>query len=274
MAIELESEINYLSLARKLIKSVREAGQAVMDIYQLGASAKIKDDGSPVTKADLASEAILLPAISVAAPSIQIVSEENTSSQGFAVTDHFFLVDPLDGTKEFLKADNKGAFTVNIGLIEGGVPVMGIVFAPALDRLFFGARDAGAFEIFGNVCRKIEVRKPPTEGWTAVASASHRDKATNDWLQAQGIGNTIAIGSSLKFCLIAAGEADAYPRYGPTMEWDTAAADAILRAAGGRVLTADGQLLGYGKPGYRNTSFFAYGNGPPALSQKNLSYDY
>ena len=110
-----------------------------MDIYQLGASAKIKDDGSPVTKADLASEAILLPAISVAAPSIQIVSEENVTSHGFSVTERFFLVDPLDGTKEFLKADNKGAFTVNIGLVEGGVPVMGIVYAPALDRLFWRA---------------------------------------------------------------------------------------------------------------------------------------
>ena len=274
MAIELESEINYLSLARKLVKPVREAGQVIMDIYQLGASAKIKDDGSPVTKADLASEAILLPAISVAAPSIQIVSEENVTSHGFSVTERFFLVDPLDGTKEFLKADNKGAFTVNIGLVEGGVPVMGIVYAPALDRLFFGAREAGAFEISGNICRKIEVRKPPAEGWTAVASASHRDKATNDWLQAQGIGNTIAIGSSLKFCLIAAGEADAYPRYGPTMEWDTAAADAILRAAGGSVLTANGKVLGYGKPGYRNTSFFAFGSGLPALFKKKIPYDY
>ena len=274
MAIELESEINYLSLACKLVKAVREAGQAIVDIYQLGASANIKDDGSPVTKADLASEAILLTAISVAAPSIQIVSEENATSHGFAVTDRFFLVDPLDGTKEFLKADNKGAFTVNIGLVEGEVPVMGIVYAPALDRLFFGAQDAGAFEMRGGVCRKIEVRKPPADGWTAVASASHRDKATNDWLQAHGIGNTIAIGSSLKFCLIAAGEADAYPRYGPTMEWDTAAADAILRAAGGSVLTASGQLLSYGKPRYRNTSFFAFGTMAPALFQKKLNYDY
>lgn len=265
MTIELGSEIDYLTLARKLEKPVRDAGRAILDIYHQGSAVQIKGDGSPVTEADHASEAILLPAISAAAPSVQIVSEENTSSHGLRVADRFFLVDPLDGTKEFLKADNKGAFTVNIGLVEGGVPVMGVVYAPALERLFFGARDAGAFEMLGNVCRKIEVRKPPANGWTAVASASHRDKATNDWLQAKGIGNTIAIGSSLKFCLIAAGEADAYPRYGPTMEWDTAAADAILRAAGGSVLTADGQVLGYGKPGYRNTSFFAYGNGSSAL---------
>jgi 3'(2'), 5'-bisphosphate nucleotidase len=268
MAIELESEINYLSLARKLVKPVREAGQVIMDIYQLGASAKIKDDGSPVTKADLASEAILLHAISVAAPSIQIVSEENVTSHGLSVRERFFLVDPLDGTMEFLKADNKGAFTVNIGLVEGGVPVMGIVYAPAMDRLFFGARDSGAFEMLGNVCRKIEVREPPNDGWTAVASVSHRDEATNEWLQAHGIKNIIGVGSSLKFCLIAAGEADVYPRYGPTMEWDTAAADAILRAAGGRVITADGKMLDYGKLGYRNTSFFAFGSGSLALSQK------
>jgi len=260
MAIELESTTDYLPLARKLISPIRDAGQAIMDIYHQGASVQVKGDGSPVTKADLASEEILLRAISVVAPSIQIVSEENFASHGFGVTERFFLVDPLDGTKEFLKADNKGAFTVNIGLVESGSPVMGVVYAPALDRLFFGARGAGAFEMLGNVCRKIEVRKPPKNGWTAVASASHRDKATNDWLQAQGISNTIAIGSSLKFCLIAAGEADAYPRYGSTMEWDTAAADAILRAAGGSVLTANGQMLSYGKPDYRNTSFFAYGS--------------
>ena len=121
MAIELECKIDYLSLARELVKPVRDAGQAILDIYHQGVSVQIKGDGSPVTKADLASEAILLPAISVAAPSIQIVSEENVTSHGFAVTDRFFLVDPLDGTKEFLKADNKGAFTVNIGLVEGEV---------------------------------------------------------------------------------------------------------------------------------------------------------
>ncbi len=270
MAIELESEIDYLSLARKLVKPVQDAGQAIMDIYHLGAAARIKDDGSPVTNADLVSEAILLPAISGVAPSIQIVSEENSASHGFSVSDRFFLVDPLDGTKEFLKADSKGSFTVNIGLVEDGVPVMGVVYAPALDRLFFGARDTGAFEMLGNVCRKIEVREPPADGWTAVASASHRDEATNDWLRARGITKIIAIGSSLKFCLIAAGEADAYPRYGSTMEWDTAAADAILRAAGGRVITADGEMLGYGKPGYRNASFFAFGSGSPALQKKKL----
>ena len=140
MAIESENNIDYFSLARKLEKPVREAGQAILDIYHQGLDVQIKGDGSPVTKADLASEAILLPAISVAAPFIQIVSEENATSHGFAVTDRFFLVDPLDGTKEFLKSDNKGAFTVNIGLVEGGVPVMGIVYAPALDRLFLVRR--------------------------------------------------------------------------------------------------------------------------------------
>ena len=198
MVMESKNNIDYLYLARKLEKPVREAGQAILDIYHQGSNFQIKGDGSPVTKADLASEAILLPAISVAAPFIQVVSEENVTSHRFAVTDRFFLVDPLDGTKEFLKTNNKGAFTVNIGLVEGGVPVMGIVYAPALDRLFFGAQDEGAFEMLGNVCRKIKARKPPADGWTAVASVSHRDKATNDWLQARGICNTIAIGSSLQ----------------------------------------------------------------------------
>ena len=138
---------------------------------------------------------------------------------------------------------------------------MGIVFAPALDRLFFGSLGDGAFEISRGICRQIRVRMPPAEGPVAVASASHRDAQTNQWLKMRGITNSIAIGSSLKFCLIASGEADLYPRYGPTMEWDTAAGDAVLRAAGGRVTAEDGKPFFYGKAGYRNQPFFAAGGG-------------
>ncbi len=254
-----KSQIDYNSLIKGLIAPVQCAGTVIMDIYQSNPSAQTKADGSPVTKADHAAEAILLPKIAALAPLIQIVSEESADSHSLVASEEFFLVDPLDGTKEFIKVLGDGAFTVNIGLIKNGEPVMGIVFAPALDRLFFGSQGNGAFEISGGICKQIRVRMPPADGPVAVASASHRDAQTNQWLEKRGITNTVAIGSSLKFCLIAAGEADLYPRYGPTMEWDTAAGDAVLRAAGGRVTAEDGKPFFYGKAGYRNQPFFAAG---------------
>ena len=256
-----QSQIDDSALVKAMIAPVQHAGRVIMDFYQTDPSAETKADGSPVTKADQAAEAILLPKIAALAPLIQIISEENAASHKFVASQEFFLVDPLDGTKEFIKARGDGAFTVNIGLIRNGEPVMGIVFAPALDRLFFGSLGNGAFEISGGICRQIHVRMPPADGLVAVASASHRDAQTNQWLEKRGITNSIAIGSSLKFCLIAAGEADLYPRYGPTMEWDTAAGDAVLRAAGGRVMAEDGKPFPYGKAGYRNEPFFAAGGG-------------
>ena len=256
-----QSQIDDSAFVKALIAPVQHAGRVIMDFYQTDPSAETKADGSPVTKADQAAEAILLAEIAALAPTIQIISEENAASHKFAASQEFFLVDPLDGTKEFIKARGDGAFTVNIGLIRNGEPVMGIVFAPALDRLFFGSLGNGAFEISGGICRQIHVRMPPADGPVAVASASHRDAQTNQWLETRGITNSIAIGSSLKFCLIAAGEADLYPRYGPTMEWDTAAGDAVLRAAGGRVTAEDGKPFFYGKAGYRNQPFFAAGGG-------------
>jgi len=249
------------ALAHSLIVPVQAAGREIMRVYRRTPEAEIKNDGSPVTEADRAAEAILLPHIRAAAPGVQIVSEENPQSHGLAVTPRFFLVDPLDGTKEFLRVGGKGAFTVNIGLIEDSVPVMGVIFAPALDRLFYGSRNHGAFEMAAGVCRQISVRHIDAAERIAVASASHRDGKTNQWLADQNIDKITAIGSSLKFCLIAAGEADAYPRYGPTMEWDTAAGDAILRAAGGIVVDEDGHPYRYGKAGYRYTPFFALADG-------------
>ena len=230
-----QKDSDYLELAEKLIPAVLSAGESIMKIHKLGVTALLKPDGSPVSEADKAAEAILLKEISTISPSIPIVSEENSSSHEYEVEEKFFLVDPLDGTKEFLKLDNSGAFTVNIGLINRRIPVMGIVYAPAIDRLFFGAQGEGAFEVRGLKTAEIKVRSWPKKGSVAVASVSHRDTKTDLWLDAKGINQIISIGSSLKFCLIAAGEADVYPRYGPTMEWDTAAGDAILRAAGGRV---------------------------------------
>jgi 3'(2'), 5'-bisphosphate nucleotidase len=253
--------MEYSHLARQLIRPVEEAGRVIMNIYSGPSTINFKTDGSPVTEADRAAESILLPAIAAAAPAVSIVSEENPESHEFVAGCQFFLVDPLDGTKEFIRAGGDGAFTVNIGLVTKGVPVMGIVFAPALNRLFFGSASGGAFEISSGNCRPIAVRKPEPRGIVAVASASHRDLATNQWLEDRGIKQTVSIGSSLKFCLIAAGEADVYPRYGPTMEWDTAAGDAILRAAGGNVVVEDGSPLRYGKSNYRNGPFFAFGGG-------------
>lgn len=255
----MDQAVDYAALIEGLIKPVRAAGAAILEIHARGVVAEVKSDGSPVTEADQAAEDILLVALSKIAPHITVISEENADSHALAAKSLFFLVDPLDGTKEFLRVDGQGAFTVNIGLVKDGVPVMGIVYAPALDRLFVGAEGIGAREVAGSIDREISVRSLPSDGAVAVASRSHRDDATNEWLQAHGIGNTIATGSSLKFCLVAAGEADVYPRFGPTMEWDTAAGDAVLRAAGGGVFLPDGTLYPYGKPSYRNGAFIACG---------------
>jgi len=200
-----------------------------------------------------------LAALAELAGDIAVISEENAASHAIAPPETFFLVDPLDGTKEFLRPDGQGAFTVNIGLIVRGSPVMGIVYAPALDRLFHGVVGLGASEITPEGVSALAVRPVPKTGATAVASRSHRDQATDQWLQTYGISQTIATGSSLKFCLVAAAAADVYPRFGPTMEWDTAAGDAVLRAAGGMVYTPDGSAFSYGKANYRNGAFIACG---------------
>ena len=242
---------------------VREAGAAIMAVYAKGAEADFKADGSPVTEADQAAEAVILAALVRLVPDILVISEENAASHALAAPPRFLLVDPLDGTKEFLKRDGQGAFTVNIGLIEQGVPVAGVVYAPALDRLFVGVVGVGAQEECAGAVRSIAVRRVPSNGPVAVASVSHRDALTNAWLAKRGIERTVSVGSSLKFCLLAAGEADVYPRFGPTMEWDTAAGDAVLRAAGGAVTRPDGEVFGYGKADYRNAAFVAWGGMRP-----------
>ncbi len=212
-----------------------------------------KQDGSPVTLADKKAERILLHALKEVAPEITIISEENPDSHELTAPDVFFLVDPLDGTKEFLKRDGKGAFTVNVALIENGLPTLGIVYAPALKRMFHGAKNLGAFENDKKICPS------PRSGnkMIGVASQSHRDEKTEQWLKDQKINKILSIGSSLKFGLLACGEADIYPRFSPTMEWDTAAGDAILRAAGGIVTNPDGTAFIYGKPDYKNGAFLA-----------------
>lgn len=247
------------ALLGELAPVARVAGAAIMAVYGQDPEATLKTDGSPVTVADKAAEALILPALREIAGDIPVVSEENAESHKLKAPDRFFLVDPLDGTKEFLHRDGRGAFTVNIALIEYGVPVLGVVFAPALDRMFAGSTGLGATETADGVARPITIRAVPASGPVAVASRSHRDEATDAWLAENNVTETISTGSSLKFCLVACGEADVYPRFGPTMEWDTAAGDAVLRAAGGKVTTPAGELYPYGKPEYRNGPFIARG---------------
>lgn len=251
------------ALAEWLTPVVDAAGTAIMDVKSAsmngGMIADQKSDGSPVTLADARAEAIILPALAQIAPDIPVISEENAISHNRTPTEAYFLVDPLDGTKEFIKPDDKGAFTVNIGLIYQGLPVMGLVLAPARQQLYAGVVGAGATLRTPDDVSPITIRNVPATGAVAVASASHRDAATDNWLSEQGIDETVSVGSSLKFGLLASAMADVYPRFGPTMEWDTAAGDAVLRAAGGTVRHIDGSDFRYGKPQWRNPGFIAIG---------------
>ena len=263
MSIAITS--SYLEqLSQDLMPTIYEVGAVIMEIHQRQIATKIKPDGSPVSEADEAAEAILLPALAKFAPDIPVVSEENAASHKLDASPLFFLVDPIDGTKEYLKPDGQGSFTVNIGLVQNGMPVMGLVYAPAFDDLYVGIVGHQAFKINGSHKTALKVRDVPETGVVAVASASHRDETTNSWLAMHKIEQTRSIGSSLKFCLLADGKADVYPRFAPTMEWDTAAGDAVLRAAGGLVMTPDYKPYPYGKQDYRNDDFIATGKWSPS----------
>lgn len=237
------------------------AGAEILRIYATDFAVTGKSDASPVTEADRRAEAIILENLKRLAPDIPVVAEEEAAAGRVpAATTRFFLVDPLDGTKEFISKN--GEFTVNIALVEKGEPVQGAVYAPALGKFYWGARGVGAFMadvVDGQLenTRAIRVRRAPADGLSAVGSRSHGGEETQAYLKAFSIKDFIAAGSSLKLCLLAEGKADLYPRMGRTMEWDIAAGDAILRAAGGRVETLDGQILRYGKRGQENDSDFA-----------------
>lgn len=242
-----------------LARIARAAGVIVMKHYETGVEARFKDDHSPVTDADQEAEALILAELSREFPGVVVVAEEEAAAGRIAkACAHFFLVDPLDGTKEFI-ARRGGQFTVNIGEIVDGMPVAGVVHAPALERLFVGSIEDGAFEVSGGAIKPIAARLPASDGLVAVSSKSHPDAKTDELLKSLSVKNSINAGSSLKFCLVAAGEADIYPRAGRTMEWDTAAGHAVLAAAGGRVTDWDGKPFTYGKPGYENGAFIARG---------------
>jgi 3'(2'), 5'-bisphosphate nucleotidase len=241
-----------------LVRIARAAGAVVMRHYEAGCEAREKSDRSPVTDADEDAEKIILAELALAFPGVPVVAEEEAAA-GRVVTvgARFFLVDPVDGTKEFVKRG--GEFTVNIGEIIDGKPVAGVVFAPAIGRLFVGGVGDGAFELRGDAMHAIAARPAPADGLVAVSSRSHPDPKTAAYLATLKIKGETNAGSSLKFCLVAAGEADIYPRAGTTMEWDTAAGHAVLAAAGGTVTAWDGTPFPYGKPGFTNGHFIARG---------------
>ena len=254
--------MNNRNLLERLLPVPRNAGELIMSIYATDFSIRDKADASPVTEADERAERTIVEALAALTPGVPIVSEEAAALGRMpSVGERFWLVDPLDGTKEFISRN--GEFTVNIALIEQGSPVIGVVFAPALGRLFAGAHGVGAFVEDGQTRRPIRCRLVPPEGLTVLASRSHGDAAALDaFLAGKKVAALRAAGSSLKLCLVAAGEADLYPRLGRTMEWDIAAGDAVLRAAGGCVRTLDGKMLLYGKPDFVNPHFYASAGGP------------
>lgn len=244
-----------------------EAGDKIMEIYESPDFAvKSKADASPVTEADEAADALISAGLAEAFPQLALVTEEQAQSHGQSVST-FLIVDPLDGTKEFVQ--RRGDFTVNIAYVENGVPLRGVVYAPAKGRLFYTLADGRAVEEMAPFAKEaageqkpITVSVPDNRALMVVASKSHRDQATDDYIAQYAVKDMTSAGSSLKFCLVATGEADLYPRLGRTMEWDTAAGDAVLRGAGGEVVRFDDHSsLVYGKEGFANPFFIAYAPG-------------
>jgi 3'(2'), 5'-bisphosphate nucleotidase len=257
-----EEMTNLTTLTETLCEIAQKASIVIMEIYAGDFEVDTKDDRSPVTEADKQAEIVILAELAKAFPDIPVISEEAFSEGNRPeIGDMFFLVDPVDGTKEFISKN--GEFTVNIALIDKGHPVAGVVLAPAKERLFAGNRDDGAFQATSTAARQpIKVNDAQNGGLVAVASRSHRDSKTDEYLAHYNIKDIVAAGSSLKFCLVATGEADIYPRHGRTMEWDTAAGHAVLAAAGGKVTKLDGSPFLYGKTqdGFANPFFVAKGN--------------
>ncbi|WP_103335202.1 3'(2'),5'-bisphosphate nucleotidase CysQ [Pseudotabrizicola formosa] len=244
-----------------------EAGDRIMAVYDGPAfEVKAKSDASPVTEADEAADAIISAGLRAAFPDVALITEEQADSHALTAST-FLIVDPLDGTKEFVQ--RRGDFTVNIAYVEAGVPLRGVVYAPAKGRLFYTQADGRAVEERGPFDKAhpgplvaLCVASPDNEALMVVASKSHRDAATDAYIAAYKVKDMTSAGSSLKFCLVATGEADLYPRLGRTMEWDTAAGDAVLRGAGGHVVRFDDhKVLTYGKPGWDNPFFIAHAPG-------------
>ncbi|HEY0629789.1 MAG TPA: 3'(2'),5'-bisphosphate nucleotidase CysQ [Sphingomicrobium sp.] len=247
---------NEKALLEALIVAARAAGAEILKLVERGFEVETKHDESPVTVCDRAAEHIILEFLEQAAPGVPVIAEEEVAAGRIpAHGDVYFLVDPLDGTKEFVRGGDD--YTVNIGLIEGRQPKLGVVYQPACDRLWAGLVGEGAFIEAEGERRPIQCR-PLGDTRVAVASKSHLTQSTVDYLaEVIGLCEHVSVGSSLKFCIVAEGKADIYPRLSPTSEWDTAAGHAVLLAAGGRVDGLDGKPLQYGKPAFLNLGFCA-----------------
>ncbi|MEP4196335.1 MAG: 3'(2'),5'-bisphosphate nucleotidase CysQ [Aliishimia sp.] len=256
--------MDYGKLADVMRTLALQAGDAIMDIYgQDDFEVESKDDDSPVTAADKAADAIISDGLRAAFPDVMLVTEEQSDSHSQS-GDTFLIVDPLDGTKEFIH--RRGDFTVNIALVENGIPTRGVVYAPAKNRMFLTLADGQTVEEDGPFDKSqlgnttaLNVASSDNTALMVVASKSHRDQATDDYINKYNVKDMKSAGSSLKFCLVATGEADLYPRLGRTMEWDTAAGHAVLTGAGGKVVQFEGlEPLTYGKADFANPFFIAY----------------
>jgi 3'(2'), 5'-bisphosphate nucleotidase len=259
--------MDYARIVTVCRKLALEAGAAIMEVYDgPDFDVRAKSDASPVTEADERADRLISAGLRAAFPDVPVVTEEEAASH-VAAAGAFFLVDPLDGTKEFVQ--RRGDFTVNIAFIEDGAPVRGVVYAPAVGRLFYTCASGRALEEAGphdpdapGAITYLRVSEPDPEALVVVASKSHRDAATDAYIARYAVRDFRSAGSSLKFCLVAAGEADLYPRLGRTMEWDTAAGQAVLTGAGGRVVRFDDHApLTYGKRGFENPFFIAHAPG-------------
>jgi len=259
--------MDFARLIPVLRRIALEAGDRIMKVYDgPDFEVKAKGDASPVTEADEAADALISAGLRAAFPDVTLITEEQAASHALTAQT-FLIVDPLDGTKEFVQ--RRGDFTVNIAYVENGVPLRGVVYAPAQGRLFYTQPDGSSVEETGpfdkaapGTLRPIGVSTPDNRSLMVVASKSHRDQATDDYIARYAVADMKSAGSSLKFCLVATGEADLYPRLGRTMEWDTAAGDAVLRGAGGLCVRFDDHTpLAYGKPGWDNPFFIAYAPG-------------
>lgn len=248
----------------RLLETARQAaqaaGKAILEVYGAAFDVRRKSDFSPLTAADERAEAIILGALAAAVPDIPVIAEEQAAAHGLppVAPPRFWLVDPLDGTKEFIARN--GEFTVNIALVEGDRPVLGVVHVPVQDVTYAAAGPGTATRQHRTGAPQPIAARLPPDAPVVVHSRSHADEERLAAYIARLPGATARVsGSSVKFCLIAAGDADHYPRFGPTMEWDTAAGQAVLEAAGGQVTTLDGARLRYGKPGFLNPDFIARG---------------
>lgn len=263
----MAAQAEWAGFVEPILSLVDRASSAIMAIYRTDFAVWQKDDSSPVSEADLRTETILLEGLASLCPQVPVVAEESVAAGRIppVLGRHFFLVDPIDGTKEFVSRN--GEFTVNVALVEDGLPVFGVISAPAIDALYWVGGDGKAFrQLDGAPTEVIACRRRPPDGVVAQVSRSHWDARSEAFLAGLPVVERRISGSSLKFCRLAEGEGDVYPRFGPTREWDTAAGQAILSAAGGCVLDEGGAPLMCGKPEFYNPPYVAWGSTEAAVA--------